>query len=86
MNGIGLGKSISTKKQLDRFAELQYSQGMGRAYLAEMAKMAYNGKGKWGLALGALAQSSINNIIRISFIPLYCTRSLDHSSTSSLSC
>jgi hypothetical protein len=36
--------------------------------------MAYNGrndKGKWGLALGVQAQSSMINIIRMSFIPLY---------------
>jgi hypothetical protein len=33
VNNIGLGKSIYTKKQLEEFAALQDSQGMGKAYL-----------------------------------------------------
>jgi hypothetical protein len=41
MNDFGIEKSIYTKKQLDEFA-FQDSQGTRRAYLAEMAELAYN--------------------------------------------
>jgi hypothetical protein len=55
MNDIGLGKSIYTKKQLDKFAAFQDSQGTKRAYLAKTAELAYikrNERGEWGLAMG----------------------------------
>jgi hypothetical protein len=76
MNDINLSKSIYTKKQLDEFATFQDSQGTRRAYLAKTAELAYirrDEKGRWGLALGAQAQSSMIDIIGISFIPLYST-------------
>ncbi len=41
MSDIPLGKSISTKKQLEKFANFQDSQGMRKAHLAETAKLAY---------------------------------------------
>ncbi len=47
---------------------------MRRAYLAETAELAYNGRsecGKWGLALGSQAQASMMDIIGISFISMY---------------
>jgi hypothetical protein len=74
MNGIGLGKSIYTKKQVDESAAFQDSQRTRRAYLAETAELAYMGrneKGEWGLALGAQAQISLIDLIGMSFIPLY---------------
>jgi hypothetical protein len=74
MNDIRLGKSIYTKKQLDEFAAFQDSQGTRRAYLAETAELAYMGrneKGEWVLALGSQAQTSLIDLIRMSFIPLY---------------
>jgi hypothetical protein len=74
MNDIVLGKSIYTKKQLDEFATFQDSQGTRRAYLAETAELAYigrNERGEWGLALGSQAQSSMIDIMGMSFIPLY---------------
>jgi hypothetical protein len=43
MSDIGLGKRIYIKKQLDKFAAFQGSQGTRRAYLAETAELAY----KW---------------------------------------
>jgi hypothetical protein len=63
-----------SQKQLNEFATIQDSQGKGRAYLAETAELAYNGrneKGEWGLALGAQAQSLVIDIIGMNFIPLY---------------
>jgi hypothetical protein len=74
MNDLGLGKSIYTKKQLDEFAAFQDSRGTRRAYLSEMAELAYigwNERGEWGLALGAQAQSSMIHTTGMSFIPLY---------------
>jgi hypothetical protein len=74
VNNIGLGKSIYTKKQLEKFAAFQDSQGMRKAYLAETAELAYMGrneKGEWGLALGAQAQLSLVNLVGMSFFPLY---------------
>ncbi len=74
MNDIRLGKSIYTKKQLDEFAAFQDSQGTMRAYLAETSELAYMGRnenGYWGLALGSQAQTSLIDLIAMSFIPLY---------------
>ncbi len=74
MNDIGLGKSIYTRKQLDEFARFQDSQGTRKAYLAEMAELAYRGRtgdGEWGLGLSTAAQSSIIDIVGASFFPLY---------------
>ncbi len=74
MNDLGFGKSIYTKKQLDELAAFQDGQGMRRAYLAATSELVYNGgnkRGEWGLALGAQAQSSMINIIGMSFIPFY---------------
>ncbi len=62
------------KKQLDKFATFQDSQGIRRAYLAETADLAYivrNEREKWGLALRAQAQSSMIDLIGMQFIPLY---------------
>jgi hypothetical protein len=53
---------------------LQDSQGTWKAYLAEMAEMAYTGrneKGEWGLALGSAAQGSLIDLVGVSFFPLY---------------
>jgi hypothetical protein len=74
VNDIGLGKSIYTKEQLDEFARFQDSQGMRKAYLAEMAELAYTGRsenGEWGLALSSAAQGSLIDIVGASFFPLY---------------
>jgi hypothetical protein len=49
MNYIGLGKSIYTKKQLDKFAVFQDSQGTRKAYLAETAELAYMRQNKKGV-------------------------------------
>jgi hypothetical protein len=68
------GKRINTKKQLDKSATFQDSQGTRRAYLAETAELAYigwNERGEWGQALGAQAQSSMIDLIGLLFIPLY---------------
>jgi hypothetical protein len=69
-----LGKSIYTKEQLEEFARFQDSQGTRKAYLAEIAEMAYTGrneKGEWGLALSSAAQGSLIDIVGASFFPLY---------------
>jgi hypothetical protein len=74
VNNIRLGKSIYTKEQLEEFATFQDIQGTRKAYLAETAELAYMGrneKGKWGLALGPVAQLSIVNLVGMSFFPLY---------------
>ncbi len=74
VNNIGLGKSIYTRKQLDKFARFQDSQGTRKAYLAETAELAYRGPtgdGEWGLGLSTAAQSSIIDIVGASFFPLY---------------
>jgi hypothetical protein len=71
---IGLGKSIYTKKKLEKLAAFQDSQGMRKAYLAETAELAYMGRnenGEWGLAPGAQAQLSLVNLVGMSFFPLY---------------
>ncbi len=74
MSDIGLGKSIYTKAQLDEFARFQDSQETKKAYLAEMAQLAYVGRsvnGEWGLALTSAAQVSLIDIIGSNFFPLY---------------
>jgi hypothetical protein len=79
VNGIGLGKSIYMKKQLDKFAAFQDSQGTRNAYLAETAKLAYMGRnenGEWGLALGAQAQLSLLDLVGMSFFSLYSVEGL----------
>jgi hypothetical protein len=45
---IGLGRSIYKKKLLHEFSAFQDSQGTRRAYLAETAELAYNGRNKPG--------------------------------------
>ncbi len=74
VNNKGLGKSIDTKKQLEKFATFQDSQGTRKAYLAETAELAYMGrnkKGELGLALGAQAQLSPVDLVGMSFFSLY---------------
>jgi hypothetical protein len=74
VNNIGLGKSIYTKEQLEEFARFQDSQGTRKAYLSEMAEIAYigrNEKGEWGLALGSPVQISLIDLVGINFFPLY---------------
>jgi hypothetical protein len=44
MIDMGLGESIYKKKQLKEFAVFQFSQGTRRAYFAETAELAYNGR------------------------------------------
>jgi hypothetical protein len=74
VNNIGLGKSIYTQEQLDKFARFQDSQETRNAYLAETAEMAFSGRnerGEWGLALSTAAQGSLIDIVGASFFPLY---------------
>jgi hypothetical protein len=74
VNDIGLGKSIYTKEQLDKFACFQDSQGTRKAYLAETAELAYTGRsenGEWGLALSSAAHGSPIDMVGASFFPLY---------------
>jgi hypothetical protein len=74
VNDIGLGKSIYTQEQLEKFARFQDSPGTRKAYLAETAKIAYSGrneKGEWGLSLSSAAQGSLMDIVGASFFPLY---------------
>ncbi len=52
VNNIGLGKSIYTQEQLDKFARFQDSQGTRKAYLAETAEMAYSGRNERGVGTG----------------------------------
>ncbi len=70
VNDIGLGKSIYTREQLDKFARFQDSHGTRKAYLAETAELAYRGRtgdGEWGLGLSTAAQGSIIDIVGASF-------------------
>jgi hypothetical protein len=74
VNDIGLGKSIYTQQQLDKFARFQDSQGTRKVHLAETAEMAYSGRnerGEGGLALSMAAQGSLIDIVGASFFPLY---------------
>jgi hypothetical protein len=59
--GLGLGKSIYCKKQMEEFARFQDSQNTRRAYLAEAAELAYLGRsgGEWGLGLTDLAKDQM---------------------------
>jgi hypothetical protein len=86
INDIGLGKRIYTKKQLVEFDAFQDSQGRRKTYLSETAEITYNGQNnieEWGLTLRAQAQSSMIDIIGMSFI--LPKKSLDPSYSSSLS-
>jgi hypothetical protein len=65
---------MEAKAAVEEFARFQDSQGTRKAYLAEMAEMAYTGrneKGEWGLALSSAAQGSLIDIVGASFFPLY---------------
>jgi hypothetical protein len=59
--GLGLGKSIYSKEQMEEFVQFQDSQNTSRAYLAETAELAYLGRkrGEWGLTLTDLAKDQI---------------------------
>ncbi len=48
MSDFGLGKSIYTKKQLDKFTAFPDSQGTKRACLGETAQLAYNKRNEHG--------------------------------------
>jgi hypothetical protein len=62
-----LRKSTYNNWQLDEFVVFQGSPGIRRAYFAETAKLAYNGRNEQGLQ----AQASMINIIGMRFIPTY---------------
>jgi hypothetical protein len=71
--GLGLGKSIYSKEQMEEFARFQDSQNSRRAYLAETAELAYLGRsrGEWGLGLTDLARDKIVYAVGYQLIPLY---------------
>ncbi len=60
---LGLGRSIYCSAQLEEFALFQESQGTWRAFLAESAERAYNGRvgGEWGSGHTDLANLSLFN-------------------------
>jgi hypothetical protein len=71
--GLGLGKSIYSKEQIEEFAWFQDSQNTQRAYLAEAEELAYLGRsgGEWGLSLTDLAKENIVDVLGYHLIPLY---------------
>ena len=71
--GLGLGKSIYSKEQMEEVTQFQDSQNTRRAYLAETAEIAYSGRsgGEWGLGLTDLAKDQIANAVGYHLIPLY---------------
>ncbi len=56
--GLGLGKNICSKGQMEELIRFQDSQKTRRAYLAETVELAYLGRsrGEWGLGLTDLAK------------------------------
>jgi hypothetical protein len=71
--GLGLGKSVYSKEQMDKFVQFQDSQNTRRAYLAETTELAYLGRsgGEWGLGLTDLAKDQIMEAVRYHLIQLY---------------
>ena len=71
--GLGLGKSIYSKEQMEEFSRFQDSQNTRRAYLAETAEIAYLGRsgGEWGLGLTDLAKDQIASSVGYHLVPLY---------------
>jgi hypothetical protein len=71
--GLGMGKSIHSKEQMEKFIWFQDSQNTRRAYLAETAELAHLGrsKGEWGLCLTNLARDQIVNAVGYQLITLY---------------
>jgi hypothetical protein len=69
--GLGLGKSIYSKEQMEQFARFQDSQNTRREYLAETAELAYLGRsgGEWGLGLTDLAWDQIVYAVGYQLIP-----------------
>ncbi len=53
--GLGLGRSVYSKEQVEEFLLFQDSQGTRKAYLAETAELGYGRQAKdrtWGLWMG----------------------------------
>jgi hypothetical protein len=71
--GLGLGKSIYSKEQMEEFVQFQDSQNTQRAYQTETAELAYLGRsgGEWGLGLTDLAKDQIVEAVGYNLIPLY---------------
>jgi hypothetical protein len=63
---LGLGMSIYSPAQLEEFARFQESQGTWRAFLAESAEKAYDGKvgREWGSGLTDLATENLICAVR----------------------
>jgi TM2 domain-containing membrane protein YozV len=70
---LGLGRSIYSPAQLEKFARFQESQGTRRAFLAESAERAYNGRvaGEWGSGLTDLATDSLIDTKGYHLVPMY---------------
>jgi hypothetical protein len=71
--GLGLGKSIYSPEQIDKFIRFQESQGMCRAFLAESAERGYNSRlrGEWGSGLTDLATDHLVDVVGFHLVPLY---------------
>jgi hypothetical protein len=71
--GLGLGKSIYSKEQMEEFARFQDCQNTRRAYLAETVELAYLGKsgGECGLDLTDLSKDQTVDVAGYHLTPLY---------------
>jgi hypothetical protein len=70
---LGLGRSIYSPDQLEEFRRFQESQGTRRAFLADSAERAYNGRvgGEWGSGLTDLARDGIIDAVGYHLVPMY---------------
>jgi hypothetical protein len=70
---LGLGRSIYSPAQLEEFAPFLESQGPRRAFLAESAERAYNGRvgGQWGSGLTDLATESLIDAVGYQLVPMF---------------
>jgi hypothetical protein len=70
---LGLKKSIYSPEQIQEFVRFQESQGTRRAFLAESAERAYNGRtrGEWGSGLTSVATVSFIDAVGYQLMPMY---------------
>jgi hypothetical protein len=70
---LGLGKSIYSPEQIQEFVRFQESQGTRRAFLAESAEHAHNGRTRreWGSGLTSVATDSLIDAVGYQLVPMY---------------
>ncbi len=70
---LGLGRSICSPEQLEKFKRFQESQGTRRAFLADSAERAYNSQvgNEWGSGLSGIATDSLIDAVGNHLVPMY---------------